>query len=177
MQTSYFWMRGPALFSFLMMWILPLGFLGLAMVAVYHLLLWIQARFTNVNPLRQMLAVVAVLALTVLFPKGLVDFSRWEEPDVMTFEFNGTMRQNRLRIKQNNRFAEEESSFLTIREYPGRYVRAGDTLVFFYDEKTSDHPGYAWGILRSKDQDGNPVSFEFYPDWDKKRHYTYLVRR
>ena len=175
-QTSWFWMRGPALFSFLMMWILPLGFLGLSAVAAYQLFLWIRSRFTEVNQLRQVLLVVPVLALTALFPLGLIDFSRWESPDIMTFRFEGTMRQNLLKIKANNRFVERESSFLTVREYPGRYTRSGDTLVFFYDEKTPEHPKYAWGILRSKDKDGIPGSFDFYPDWDKTRHYTYRVK-
>lgn len=121
--------------------------------------------------------VVVVLGLSVICPRGLVDFSRFEADDVLTARLEGVANCTRiLQLKADRRFVERRVCF-TVEEYPGTYEIAGDTITFAYERDPSGKRRQAYGFLRPGPKPQSFVGGQLllYEDQHPRHAFTFLI--
>ena len=89
-----------------------------------------------------------VLVTTALFPRGIIDFRKFEGPNLILAVYKGVANcTTMLEIKKDNRFIQRSICF-GVDEFSGRYELKGDTITMYFDKKTNSVSRTAYGIIK-----------------------------
>lgn len=154
-NTQYFWegYTGSALMFIVLL--LVIIFFILVGCLLYLLMRSLREKFSirRRNITVGMLAVV--LTLTIFFPKGFIDFERWEGRNVLVAEREGAANcSTTIKLKEDNKFSIKSICF-GIEKESGNYKVSADTIYFNYTHYTKSDKLYAFGVLK---KDGNTIT-------------------
>lgn len=146
-NLSRLWEKLPGLWDLILSGILFVGFLILAIVLIVQIVKMIKNKFALRIDIINSILLTTVLILTVIFPFGLIDFNKFEEPNLILAQYEGSANcTTTLKIKDSDRFIQRSICF-GVDEYYGKYEIIADTIKLYYDKKSSFDSKYAYGLI------------------------------
>lgn len=146
-NSSRLWEKLPGLWDLFLSGLLFIGFIILAIILIVQSVKLIKNRFTQKLTIINCILLSTVLFLTVIFPFGLIDFNKFEEPNLILAQYEGSANcTTTLKIKDSDRFIQRSICF-GVDEYYGKYEIIGDTIKLYYDKKSSFDSEYAFGVI------------------------------
>ena len=134
----------------------------------------IQAVFKKAD-LKSLGITIVLLALIYVFPTGMIDFAKWESPDLMTARREGTANcTTTLHLKTGKKFITETRCF-GLDQSGGKYRIAGDTIYFEYDQQPADGEKLAYGVLHRNPKDQTLQQLRYFQSMTFSRSLDFLV--
>lgn len=153
-NTSYFWEGKLGVFAMFSSLILIGVFFILVVALLIEIVKSIQERWSNLNRLIAIGIMIIILSLTILKPKGIIDFDKLEGKDLLIAKKEGGGNCNtRLQLKENKKFIKKSICF-GVHEVRGRYELEGDTVYFKNNKDQPIKDFYQYGIIHSKHING-----------------------
>ena len=129
-NTNYYWEAKLGILAFPVFLLFVVVYLVLAICLITQIYSAIKEKFKDRRRLFDITLLTVVLALTFLFPGGLVNFDRLEGKDLLTAEREGSANcMTTFKLKQNHTFSEKSVCF-GVSETKGNYELKGDTIFF-----------------------------------------------
>lgn len=129
-NTTYFWegkMEEFGMFTFLG---LVVYFFVLFFLLIYQVQLSIKEKHTKRKRTLLILLMMTVLNTTLLYPRGLITFEKFESPSILIAQREGAANcTTTLKLKENKQFVETSVCF-GISEITGTYRVVNDTIYF-----------------------------------------------
>lgn len=164
-NCTWFWSQTNPTIGLLIFMGEILLFLALCLANLYNILKIMIERFRDKSRIIRTAILSVILLLVLLFPNGMIDFSRLEGKDLIIASREGAANcMTRLKLKENQRFMEEVNCFgLEIRR--GTYTITGDTIRFMYDQQSKSDDTNFIGVLAPHWQhpDGPPTQLLVFP--------------
>ncbi len=146
-NTSYFWEDLPGLWDIGVTIFLLLYFIILSVCLLSEIYKAIREKLRDRQRVLSVTAVGLILALTVLFPSGLIDFKRLEGKDILIAQREGAANcMTTFRLKKNKRFIQKSVCF-GIEKKKGSYYIENDT-IFLNNNSRVDSTGYSFAIIQ-----------------------------
>jgi hypothetical protein len=171
-NTSYFWEKLPGLWDMLITLILFLGFFIFVIILIIQIVYLIQSKYSNRNRIINCIILLIILITTAFFPKGIIDFRKFEGPNLVLAVYKGVANcTTTLEIKKDKRFIERSICF-GVEENSGRYELKGDTITMYFDKKANSVSSTAYGIIildsiRTEDNIGQIIYYK--GSWNTNR--------
>lgn len=129
-NTTYFWESKMGIFAMLTFLLLVIYFLVLSALLFGQLFFTIREKFKNRKRLYVIAFMTFVLGSTLLFPRGLIDFIRFESNSVLIAQREGAANcMTTIELKENKTFTEKNICF-GVTETTGTYRLKSDTIFF-----------------------------------------------
>jgi hypothetical protein len=129
-NTSYYWEGNIGFWAFPSFFGLIIFYLTLIILFLRQLYYTIKERFADKQRLFVVVLIFIALITTSLYPKGLINFEKFEGKDLLVAQGEGAANcMTTLKLKDNNKFTEKTICF-GIFETKGSYELKGDTVFF-----------------------------------------------
>lgn len=146
-NTSYIWEKLPGLWDIALTGVFFLSFIILVIILIIQIVKMIKSKFSIRITIINCILLTTILTLTIIFPLGIVDFMKFEGPNLILAQYEGAANcTTTLKIKDKNRFIQRSTCF-GIDEYYGNYRIDGDTIKLYYDKKSSFDSKFAYGLI------------------------------
>ena len=127
---------------------LVLCFVALLVVLIVQIVKLIRIKFADKKKTLTSAFLLTVLVLTLIFPLGIIDFHKYEGPNLIIAQYEGSGNcTTTLKIKESNRFVQTSVCF-GVDEYKGEYEIFGDTLKLSFNHKSSFGSKVAFGLIQ-----------------------------
>lgn len=153
MNTANYWEGNLGAFAIPAFLLLLLCFLVLGVLLLRQAFLSAREKFRDKERLLLIALLAIVLTTTFLFPRGLIDFEKFQGEDLLIAQREGVANcMTTLKLKDNHRFVERNVCF-GIAETTGQYRIAGDTVYFENVSHGRDQTAYfEFAIIRDNDE-------------------------
>lgn len=129
-NTYYFWEGNLGPFAFHTYMFLTVVYIVLAIGLLGHLIFAVKEKFADRQRLFVITFLALILALTFLFPRGIINFDKLEEKDLLVAQLEGAANcTTTFKLKEDNKFVERSVCF-GVTETKGIYKLKGDTIFF-----------------------------------------------
>lgn len=129
-QSTYFWEKELGIFTMLSFVLMALAFLCLGLLLLREVYLAVRDRGKDQKSLYFIVVLSVLLGLTIRYPNGLIDYSKFEPPTVLKAEGEGTANcRTTLNLSADHTFVERTICF-GIGETRGTYFIKNDTIFF-----------------------------------------------
>jgi len=152
LQTSYFWPRIGNGFEIIMALLVVVMYVFVLAVSIYFVYKSVRERFCDRQRNRSLVVGCSVLILSFFFPSGIIDFERFEPPDLLIASYEGVANcTTTLKLKPENKCVLISICF-GLNETRGTYRLWNDTIrIHFEDDST-------FAILKRDSVSGQPMS-------------------
>lgn len=129
-NTQYYWEGLTGFLAFFIFLFLFLTYLYLSVILIRFIYFAIREKLKDKERNYSIVILGTILALIFFFPRGLVDFNKFEGKDILIAEGEGAAScKTTFKLKENNKFTERTVCF-GVTETKGKYIQKGDTIFF-----------------------------------------------
>jgi len=148
-NTTYFWEGRLGVFAMPALLILVLVFIGLVVILLRQLFYAVKEKFTRKHRLIIIGILTIVLASTVFFPNGLINFDKLSGGNLLVAQQEGAANcMTTFKLKENNKFIQSNVCF-GVSEIKGNYKIVNDTIYFENVELGRQENGfYKFAVIR-----------------------------
>ncbi len=171
----YFWQKLPQLWNFGLSMLLFLGVPVLAVILLIQGILLGREKSKNAHRVKKTAVLLVVLVSLLLFPSGIIDFTKFEAPDLLVAQYEGVANcTSTLRLKAGERFVKSSACF-GMDEKSGSYKMVGDTIRLTFDEEISAHEKYAYAVFRPALKAQGKEILAYYANSAAKDSYPMII--
>ena len=155
-NSSYFWESKLGIFAIPVFFSIIIYFFILSVLLLTHVFFAFKEKFIDKQRVIAIVIMTFVFATSLLFPKGLINFSIFESEDLLIAQREGVANCTTiLKLKANKKFVERDICF-GINDICGNYIIKNDTIFFKNaSQGRNENEFYEFAVIKRRETNSN----------------------